>query len=67
MIGTISVAYSVNKAKKLPFITSDILGQNCSEPAIGALQNKGEKQMIELATSKNCGPRWYQPILSVKE
>ncbi|MEI8086176.1 MAG: polysaccharide lyase 6 family protein [Paludibacter sp.] len=54
------VPFSSLKAKKLPFVKYDILGQIRSESVIGAFQNKGEKPAIEMATSMNCGPEWYK-------
>ena len=60
------VPFSTIKAKKLPFIKFDILGQNRGgESVIGAFQNKGVKQVIEIAGSKNCGPFWYKSTASV--
>lgn len=56
----IDMVYSNLKAKKLPFVKYDILGQVRGEAVIGAFQNKGEKPQIEIATSKNCGPDWYK-------
>lgn len=53
------MVFSNLKAKKLPFVKLDILGQPRTESVIGAFQNAGEKSLIELATSKNCGPEWY--------
>ncbi len=55
----IDMVYSTAKAKKLPFVKFDILGQTRGEAVIGAFQNKGIKPEIEIATSKNCGPDWY--------
>ncbi len=57
----LEMVYSDVKAKKLPFVKFDILGQLRGESVIGAFQNKGEKAAVELATSKNCGPSWYKP------
>lgn len=56
----IDMIYSTLKAKKLPFVKYDILGQLRGEAVIGAFQNKGEKPQIEIATAKNCGPEWYK-------
>ncbi|MFZ4582493.1 MAG: polysaccharide lyase 6 family protein [Paludibacter sp.] len=52
--------YSTAKAKKLPFVKYDILGQIRSEAVIGAFQNKGENPTLDYASSKNCGPSWYK-------
>lgn len=50
-------------AKPLSFVTTDILGQNRNNnPVVGAFQNREEKVKVELATDKNCGPKWYHPI-----
>ncbi len=56
------MVYSTLKAKKLPYVKYDILGQTRGEAVVGAFQNKGEKPQIELATAKNCGPEWYKII-----
>ena len=37
----IDMVYSTTKAKKLPFVKFDILGQTRGEAVIGAFQNKG--------------------------
>ncbi|MCX6308021.1 MAG: hypothetical protein NTY32_04010, partial [Bacteroidia bacterium] len=58
----LEMVYSEVKAKKLPFVKYDILGQLRGEAVIGAFQNKGEKAEVELATSLNCGPIWYKPV-----
>lgn len=55
------------KAKKLPFIKYDILGQLRGEPVIGAFQNQGINPAIEIATSENCGPDWYKPTIAHTE
>ena len=52
--------YSTLKAKKLPFVKYDILGQLRGEAVVGAFQNNGEKPVLEYASSKNCGPVWYK-------
>lgn len=54
----LDIVYSNLKAKKIPFIKYDILGQIRGEAIIGAFQNSGEKPEIQLATAKNCGPEW---------
>ena len=57
----IEVPYTTVKAKKLPYVKYDLVGQLRGDAVIGALQNKDEKPQIELATAKNCGPDWYKP------
>ena len=52
--------YSTTKAKKLPFVKYDILGQLRGEAVIGAFQNNGEKPVLEYASAANCGPAWYK-------
>lgn len=61
-VGDFEIVYSNIKAKKLPFVKYDILGQKRDDAVIGAFQTKGEKAEVELATSKNCGPVWYKPV-----
>lgn len=51
------------KAKKLPFVKCDILGQTRVEAVVGAFQDKLETAKVELATSANCGPAWYKVTL----
>lgn len=58
----LEMVYSTIKAKKLPFVKYDILGQLRGEAVIGAFQNKGDKTEVDLATAKNCGPSWYKPV-----
>ncbi len=58
----LEMVYAVIKAKKLPFVKYDILGQLRGEAVIGAFQNKGDKTVVDLATAKNCGPSWYKPV-----
>lgn len=60
----IEMVYSTLKAKKLPFVKYDILGQMRGEAVVGAFQNSGQKPEIEVATSKNCGPEWYKVALT---
>jgi len=60
----LDVVYTNLKAKKLPFVKYDILGQERINPVIGAFQNQGENPAIELATSKNCGPEWYKSVVN---
>lgn len=62
----IEMVFSNIKAKKLPFVKFDILGQTRGETVIGAFQNKGEKAEVELATAKNCGPEWYKAIAAAE-
>ena len=52
--------YSKVQAQKIPTIKYDILGQLRGNSVIGAFQNKVEKPKIEIASSKNCGPKWYK-------
>ncbi len=59
----IEMVYSKIRAKKLPYVKFDILGQTRGESVIGAFQNSGEKSEIQIATSKNCGPEWYKIIV----
>jgi poly(beta-D-mannuronate) lyase len=63
-LGQVEFVYSDSKAKKLPYVKYDILGQLREDPVIGAFQNKGEQPVVERATSMNCGPAWYQPKTS---
>lgn len=65
-INDIEIVYSNLKAKKLPFVKYDILGQTRGEAVIGAFQNQGEKSEIELATPKNCGPEWYKAVAAAE-
>lgn len=58
----VDMVYSMVKAKKLPFVKYDIMGQLRGEAVIGAFQNKGEKAEVEMASAKNCGPTWYKPV-----
>ena len=52
--------YATLKAKKLPYVKFDILGQLRGEAVVGAFQNNGEKPVLEYASAKNCGPSWYK-------
>jgi poly(beta-D-mannuronate) lyase len=54
------------KAKKLPFVNNDILGRSFDNPVIGAFQITEDVPKVELATSVNCGPRWYKPVISMR-
>jgi poly(beta-D-mannuronate) lyase len=68
LVGKVSdyeVPFSTLKSRKLPFVKYDILGQLRSESVIGAFQNKGEKIVLETASSKNCGPTWYKSAETV--
>lgn len=58
--------FSSLKAKKLPFVKYDILGQLRNEVVVGAFQNKVVKPEVEVATSKNCGPDWYRGSIASK-
>lgn len=51
------------KAKKLPFVKYDILGQTRIDAVVGAFQNKLETAQVELATAVTCGPSWYRATL----
>ena len=55
----VDVPYTTVKAKKLPYVKYDLVGQLRGEAVIGALQNKDEKPAVVIATSINCGPQWY--------
>ncbi|MFT3753744.1 MAG: polysaccharide lyase 6 family protein [Paludibacter sp.] len=59
------MVYTSAKAKKLPFVKLDILGQARTESVVGAFLNDNEKSTIELATAKNCGPEWYIPTPNI--
>ncbi len=56
----IDVPYTTVKAKKLPYVKYDLVGQLRGDAVIGALQNKNEKPAVAIATSINCGPQWYK-------
>lgn len=60
-VWNLEMAYTTLKAKKLPYVALDILGQPRGETVIGAFQGNNEQPLVELATSKNCGPEWYKP------
>jgi len=47
------VPYTTVKAKKLPYVKYDLVGQLRGEAVIGALQNKDEKPAVVIATSIN--------------
>ncbi len=55
----VDVPYTTVKAKKLPYVKYDLVGQLRVDAVIGALQNKDAKAAVEIATSVNCGPQWY--------
>jgi len=61
LISDMEIAYSTSPAQKVPFINTDILGQQRVKPVIGAFQDKDEKAKTEIASSRNCGPAWYKP------
>lgn len=62
----IEMVFSNVKAKKLPFVKYDILGQTRGDAVIGAFQNKGEKAEVVLATAQNCGPEWYKAMTAAE-
>jgi len=57
----IEMAYTNLKAIQLAYVSHDILGQPRGETVIGAFQAKDEQPLVDLATSLNCGPKWYKP------
>ena len=59
-INNYPTVYSTTRAKKLPFVKYDILGQLRGEAVIGAFQNNGEKPVLDYASEANCGPAWYK-------
>jgi len=63
-VGDFEVPFSTLRAKKMPFVKYDILGQLRGESVIGAFQNKGENPTVEIASSLNCGPEWYKSTTS---
>ncbi|MEI7677049.1 MAG: chondroitinase-B domain-containing protein, partial [Bacteroidales bacterium] len=60
----IELVFSKSQAQKVPFISTDIMGQPRTNTVVGAFQDKGEKAKTEIASAKNCGPRWYKPDLT---
>jgi len=60
-VWNLEMVYTRLKSTKLPYVTLDILGQKRGENVIGAFQDKEEKPLVDLATSLNCGPKWYKP------
>ena len=59
-VWSVDVPYTTTKAKKLPYVKYDLVGQLRGEPVIGALQNKDAQPAVDMATSVNCGPQWYK-------
>ncbi len=57
----VDVPYTTVRAKKLPYVKYDLVGEVRGDAVIGALQNKDEKPAVVIATSINCGPQWYKP------
>ena len=47
-------------ARELSFLTNDILGTNRNNAVTGAFQHSEEVPSIEIASQKNCGPKWYK-------
>jgi poly(beta-D-mannuronate) lyase len=47
-------------AKKLNFVTYDILGAKIEQPFIGAFHSTDDTHSFEMASAQNCGPKWYQ-------
>ncbi len=64
-VWSVEIPYSVVKAKKLPYVKYDLVGQVRGEPVIGALQSKDAQPVVEIATSMNSGPQWYKSVASV--
>jgi poly(beta-D-mannuronate) lyase len=54
------IPFSNSPAKKLDFVTDDIMGQKIGQPVIGAFQPQDEALTFEMASPQNCGPKWYQ-------
>ena len=63
-LNDIELVYSKIPAQKVSFISTDIMGQQRTNPVIGAFHDKDEKAKTEIANAKNCGPRWYNPDLT---
>jgi poly(beta-D-mannuronate) lyase len=57
-INGLDIVFTTLKAKKLPFIKYDILGQLRVEAVVGAFQNSVDKPIVIMASSHNCGPAW---------
>jgi poly(beta-D-mannuronate) lyase len=62
-VGGFDIPYTKFKAKKLNLTNTDIMGRIVEYPVIGAFQNMAAEPEVELATSINCGPQWYKPVL----
>jgi poly(beta-D-mannuronate) lyase len=62
----IDMVYTQQKARKLPFVKYDILGQVRSDAVIGAFQNTDVTPALEIATANNCGPEWYHPKSTIE-
>ena len=58
----IETIYTKVEGQKIPFISTDIVGQLRLNPVVGAFQTETTK--TEIAGSKNCGPSWFKPDLS---
>lgn len=56
--------YSKTPAQKVSFINTDIIGQQRSNPVVGAFQDGNENPKTEIACAKICGPSWYKPDLT---
>ncbi|MEI7830651.1 MAG: polysaccharide lyase 6 family protein [Prolixibacteraceae bacterium] len=54
------IPLSNSPAKKLDFLTDDIMGQKIGQPVIGAFQPQDEAFTFEIASYTNCGPGWVQ-------
>ncbi len=65
-ISGIEMVYTKQKAKKLPFVKYDILGQVRNEAVIGAFQHGDGDAAVEIATARNCGPEWYETSISTE-
>jgi len=65
-IGNQEIILSSAKAKKMPFVKMDILGQQRDEAVVGAFQSKNENSPIEIASAATCGPSWYKPSAESK-
>ncbi len=66
-VWSVEIPYSTIKAKKLPYVKYDLVGQLRDEAVIGALQNKVAQPAVEIATSMNCGPQWYKSVASAEK
>jgi len=63
-IGEIDIPYTNESAKEISFINADILGRSFNNMAIGAFQGIAKDHEFDLATSINCGPKWFKPTIS---